>query len=143
VGVRRFEDLQCWQLSVELKRGVYALVARAHGFLDPRFRTQLTDAVSSAPRNIAEGFGAYKHKESARYARIAKASLSETQDELLDGIDRGHWNHEDVRPLMVLAKRALGATVGWIRHLSTTQEPPAYWENEEEDDEPPPKHPGT
>ena len=106
MGVDRFEDLQCWQLSVELKRGVYALIDRAHGILDLRFSTQITDAAASAPRNIAEGFGAYKHKESARYARIAKASLSETQDALLDGIDRGHWNHDDVRPLMVLAKRA-------------------------------------
>ncbi len=88
------------------------------------------DSAASAPRNIAEGFGAYGHPQSARYARIAKASLCETQNHLLDGIDRKHWKAEDVKPLMALSKRAIGATTRWIAYLTRTATPPAYWEDE-------------
>ncbi len=128
MGVKRFQDLVCWQLSSELKREVYALVDRTSANYDFKFRDQIKDSAASAPSNIAEGFGAYRHRESARYARIAKSSLTESQNHLLDGIDRGHWTATDVEALMGVARRALAATVKWIAYLTKTEAPGAYWE---------------
>jgi four helix bundle protein len=131
-GVRRYEDLECWKLANELKCCVYEIVDTSAASTDVRFRDQLTDAASSGPSNLAEAFGCYRHKESARYARIAKASLTETHNHLRDGVNRRHWTAERVAPLLILADRAIGATIGWIRYLETTTEPPAHWENKKE-----------
>jgi four helix bundle protein len=87
-------------------------------------------AAASGPSNIAEAFGHYRHKESARYARIAKASLTETLNHLGDGVDRRFWTTTQAAPLLTIAKRAIGATIGWIRYLESTATPPAYWEQQ-------------
>jgi four helix bundle protein len=127
-GVRRYQDLDCWRLANDLKCRVYELLESSRGKADLRFRDQLTDSASSGPSNIAEGFACYRHKEGARYARIAKASLTETHNHLNDGVNRRHWNAEQAAPLLILADRAIGATINWIRHLETSEAPPAFWE---------------
>jgi four helix bundle protein len=88
------------------------------------------DSSASAPRNLAEAFGAYRHREAARFARIAKASLDETRNHLLDGIDRRHWRESDIASLMPLSGRAIGATLGWIAHLTNTDTPPPSWQDD-------------
>ena len=89
MGIRRYEDFVAWRLANELKQNVYELVARTTARDDRRFCDQITDSAASAPRNLAEGFGCYRHPEFARYTRIAKASLVETHNHLGDGVDRG------------------------------------------------------
>jgi four helix bundle protein len=121
--VRRYEDLVCYQLANELKKRVYALIAASGAKRDGNFCQQLTNAASSGPANLAEAFGAYGHGESARYARYAKASLTETHHHLRDGVDRTFWKSDDVEPLLTLARRAIGATVKWIRYLSESAAP--------------------
>jgi len=122
-GVRHYEDLDCWKLANELKVGVYQLMNNARAQRDFDFRNQIMAAASSGPSNIAEGFGYYRHKESARYARIAKASLTETHNHLNDGVARGHWTAVEAAPLLSMARRAIGATIGWIRYLERTDPP--------------------
>jgi four helix bundle protein len=107
---------------------VYELLETVPGKVDLRFRDQITASASSGPSNISEGFACYRHKESARYARIAKSSLTETHNHLNDGVDRRHWNAEQAAPLLILADRAIGATINWIRYLETSETPPAFWE---------------
>jgi four helix bundle protein len=126
-GVTRFEDLDCWKLANELKVGVCALVNDSPARHDFDFRDQLRRSASSGPANIAEAFGYYRHPEGARHARIAKASLTETDNHLLDGVARGHWQNEQIAVLRVLARRAIGATIGWIRHLETSKTPEPSW----------------
>jgi four helix bundle protein len=121
--VRRYEDLVCYQLANELKVRVYALIAASRVNRDSRFCQQLTDAASSGPANLSEAFGAYGHGESARYARYAKASLTETHNHLRDGVDRKLWKADDIKELLALADRAIGATVKWIRYLANTDTP--------------------
>jgi four helix bundle protein len=82
MGVRRFEDLDAWKLADELKKKVYALLDRSGAARDRRFYDQLTDSAASAPSNLSEGFGYYRHPEFAKHARIAKSSLMETQSHL-------------------------------------------------------------
>jgi hypothetical protein len=71
---RRYEELIAWQLANELKQKVYALVETSTAREDRKFSDQIKDSAASAPRNLAEGFGCYRHPEFARYARVAKAS---------------------------------------------------------------------
>jgi four helix bundle protein len=124
-----FQQLECWQLANDLKKNVYALVDRTTARTDVKFCDQITSSAASAPSNIAEGFGHYVHGEAARYARIAKASLDETRNHLLDGVDRKHWTKADAEPLLLLAGRATGATTRWLAYLRSTPTPPASWEH--------------
>jgi four helix bundle protein len=123
-----FEQLQCWQLANELKQNVYALIDRTSAKSDVKFCEQIKGSAASGPSNIAEGFGHYGHGDAARYARIAKASLTETRNHILDGIDRRHWTPDDADPLLQVAKRAVAATTGWLAYLKSTPTPLARWE---------------
>ena len=123
VAVRRYSDLVAWQLAHELKLKVYALVDRTPAREDRRFCDQIKDAAASAPRNLAEGFGCYRHPEFARYTRIAKASLIETHQHLGDGTDRHHWPPREAVALQQLADRATGACVRLLHYLETTEAP--------------------
>src|SRR6476661_238526 len=78
MAARRFEELDAWKLADELKKKVYALLDRTNARNDRRFCDQLTAAAASAPANLAEGFGYYRHPEFAKHTRIAKSSLMET-----------------------------------------------------------------
>src|SRR5204863_52178 len=118
-----YHELDAWQLANELKRNVYALIATPAARDGRRFCDQLRDSAASGPANLAEGFGYYRHPEFAKHARIAKASLTETHNHLADGIDRGHWPADRVGALLQLADRAIGATVGLLQHLETTDAP--------------------
>ncbi len=126
--VRRYQDLVCWQLANDLKREVYRLLNESQTARnDFDFVSQLRDAASSGPANLSEAFAYYRHKEAARFARIAKASLTETHNHLADGVDRQHWTADRCKPARTLADRALGATTRWLAYLSSSNEPESHW----------------
>jgi four helix bundle protein len=120
---RRYQELVAWQLANELKQKVYALVDRSRALEDRRFCEQLKDSAASAPRNLAEGFGYYRHPEFAKYTRIAKASLIETHNHLADGVDRRHWSPREAAALQQLADRVVGACVRLLQYLESTDAP--------------------
>jgi four helix bundle protein len=75
-GWRSFEEIGGWQRARELKLLAFELLARPNVAKDFKFRDQLVDSARSAPRNIAEGFARFKHKEFAQFARVAKGSAA-------------------------------------------------------------------
>ena len=113
----RFTELDCWQLSNELKLALYEIARRPAVVADFKYRDQLTDAAASAPRNIAEGFGRRTDPQFAQFLDVAGGSSMECQNHLRDAVDRGYITAEESERLIVLAKRAGGAVAGLIRHL--------------------------
>lgn len=89
-----------------------------------RLHDQLHDAVRSGPSNIAEGFGKFGNKEFARYARIAKGSLVEVVNHLIDLRDQRLISEDELKLSEHAAKKAINAMVGLIRHLESTPDPP-------------------
>jgi four helix bundle protein len=116
VGVKCFEDLVCWQLSHSLKCEVSAFTASGPSSRDFRYRDQIRDSSASAPSNIAEGFGRYRPREFARYLEIARASLMETQNHLIDGHDRGYVDDRLFARLRNLSTSALRTTTSLMRY---------------------------
>jgi four helix bundle protein len=88
MSVRDFRELVCWQLSYELKCEVVAFTSTGPASKDFKYRDQIRDSSSSAPSNIAEGFGRFRPGDFARFLEIARASLDETRNHLIDGRDR-------------------------------------------------------
>jgi four helix bundle protein len=125
MAAHRFDELAAWKLADQLKKKVYALLDRTDARRDRRFCEQITAAAASAPANLAEGFGYYRHPEFAKHARIAKSSLMETQNHLRDGVDRRFWSAQQADALLHIADRAIGACVRLIAYLETTDTPRA------------------
>ncbi len=124
-GFRDFRDIGAWQLARDLKLLAYQLLARPEVARDFKFRDQLSDAARSAPRNIAEGFARFKHKEFAQFARVAKGSEGEVLNHFIDAVDCGYLSKEEFPQFEHAAKKALKAVNGLIRYLETTPTPPS------------------
>jgi four helix bundle protein len=101
VGARRYQDLDCWRLSNDLKRRVYAFTAALPASRDVRYCDQIRSAARSAPSNIAEGFARFRPHEFARFLEIARGSLVETQTLVAD--DLGYLGETDSALLSGLA----------------------------------------
>jgi four helix bundle protein len=96
MGIRRLEDLECYQLTRAFKLEVYRLLRLSDGVrLDGKYRSQLSEALAGAESNIAEGFRRWIATEISRFLMYAIASLEEALRRLGDGIDRGYFREAD------------------------------------------------
>ncbi len=112
-----------WQLADELTTRVYAITETTGPARDFRFCGQIRDAASSISRNIAEGFGRYRHKEFAQFLTIARGSAFELADLLRDGVKRRHWPEEEIRPTLAICYRAIAALTRLVSYLRATPDP--------------------
>jgi four helix bundle protein len=115
--VRRYQDLDCWRLAYQVKRKVYAVIARPEVASDLKFCDQIRDSARSAPSNIAEGFGRFRPADNARFCEFAKASLMETDNHILDALDLKYVTRNEWMKLSQLTDRAIGAVTKYIAYL--------------------------
>ncbi|HTM33428.1 MAG TPA: four helix bundle protein [Vicinamibacterales bacterium] len=119
MGVHRFTDLRAWQLARQLKVEVdRVILAKPEVQADRKFFEQLSDAVRSAPRNLAEGFGRFGRREFAHFTSIARSSLQEVQNHLIDASDRQFTTEPEHRALWELSEEALACTTGLLKSLN-------------------------
>ena len=123
-GWKDIREIAAWRLANELKCSIDRFLERSEVKRRYRFRDQLSDAARSAPSNIAEGFGRFGNKEFARYARIAKGSEIEVLNHLIDAHDQGLLTKAEFLVHEHEVRKALKATVGLIRHLESSPDPP-------------------
>ena len=127
-GVKSFEELDAWRLSVDLRDRIVDEIKKPPAAGDSGFCDQIRDSARSAPRNIAEGFGAYKPREFARFVRIAPRSLMETKNHLLEGQKFKYFNEQAASDMLALCDRALGATTALLKYLDSCHgEAPTDW----------------
>lgn len=81
-------------------------------------------AARSGPSNIAEGFGRFGNKEFAKFARIAKGSQVEVLNHFIDARDQRLLTNDQLLIEEHYVRIALKTTVGLIRHLESSEEPP-------------------
>jgi four helix bundle protein len=117
MGARDFTELDAWKLAKELQLAVLPLLNRPGVVQNFKLRSQLDDAVSSAPRNIAEGYTRFQGAEFAQFLRIALGSLGETRNHLIDLRDRGCITSDERDQCDRLARRAIGAATALRSYL--------------------------
>jgi four helix bundle protein len=83
-GKRGFEDLECFQLALEV-------MAKVHEFAktlpaDEKFDlfSQIRRSSKSVTANIAEGYGRYHYLDSLKFYSIARGELNETLGHLIN-----------------------------------------------------------
>ncbi|WP_439584393.1 four helix bundle protein [Dyadobacter bucti] len=75
----KLEDLQIYQLSMELSDGIWNVVQKWGVFSKDTVGKQLVRAADSIGANIAEGFGRYHFKENLNFCFYSRGSLYETK----------------------------------------------------------------
>lgn len=126
-GARHFQQLTVWLLADELRSEVLTLTARREFLRDLKLRTQTEDAIESACRNIAEGFGCDTHREFARFLEISRRSLNEVQDCFLAAQTQRFVNAMDLRPARLLLVRLFPAMSRFIAYLDSTPDWSPRW----------------
>ena len=117
---RHFQQLTVWLLADELRSEVLKVTSRPEFLRDLKLRMQTEDAIESACRNIAEGFGCDTHREFARFLEISRRSLNEVQDCFLAAQAHRFVHARDLRPSRLLLTRLFPAMSRFIAYLDST-----------------------
>jgi len=118
--IRRFEDIEGWQLARELTRRVYAVAMRGAFARDFGLRDQITRASGSAMHNIAEGFDGGSNAEFIKFLRYSQRSCSEVQSQLHIAFDQAYITQDEFDSLYNQAGTTHAKVGGCIRYLLST-----------------------
>ena len=88
--IRRFEDLEIFQIARGLCKDIYIITDAESFKCDYRFTQQIRAAAGSIMDNIAEGFERNGNKEFVNFLYIAKGSCGEVRSQLLRANDVGY-----------------------------------------------------
>lgn len=120
-GQRGFEDLECYQLALQVLREAYRVAVRLPPEEKYNLAHQMRKAAVSAGLNIAEGYGRYHYLDILRFYYIARGSLDETLSGFVIcdqvGYTAGELSHQ--RELCHSALRSLN---GYIRYVRQKQQ---------------------
>lgn len=80
--VTKYEDLEIWNISIDIALEVYRLTRKQQFSKDFGLRDQVRRAAVSISSNIVEGFERANNNEFIQYLKIAKGSTGETKNQL-------------------------------------------------------------
>jgi len=83
-GKRGFEDLECYQLALEVMAKIHAFSKTLPPDEKYDLYTQIRRSAKGITGNIGEGYGRYHYLDSLRFYSIARGELSETLARLID-----------------------------------------------------------
>jgi len=121
MGVHSFDELRAWQAARTFKLAIYRLIEGGSLAKDFELRDQLRDCAAAAVSHIAEGYGRFYPADFARFVGMAKASIIEGQNHLIDAVDRGHITDETRAEHHKLAQSALRDVTALIEYLQSPQ----------------------
>ncbi|HWY12729.1 MAG TPA: four helix bundle protein [Bacteroidia bacterium] len=87
MAFKTFEELEAWKLARKLKKETRELAKSFPSEEKFRLTDQIIRSTRSVEANIAEEFGRFHYKENSKFCRIARGSLMETLNHLIDAFD--------------------------------------------------------
>ncbi len=124
VGVTHFTELRAWQLSNQLRIEVFRFSENPPAVYDRRFCNDMRASSDSVCANISEGFGRYTHREFSHFLVIARGSLAETQDHLLNAKNRKYVKAGEFEGLWRISLDAMRALTALLTYVRTHPTPP-------------------
>ena len=120
-GQRGFEDLECYQLALQVMREAYRVAKRLPPEERYNLAGQMRRAAVSTALNIAEGYGRYHYLDSLRFYTIARGSLNEALSSFIicDEVEYTSGELPHQRELFHSALRSLN---GYIRYVRKRQQ---------------------
>lgn len=117
MAIRRFEEIEGWQLARELTKGVYAVAMRGAFAKDFGLRDQITRAAGSTMHNIAEGFDGGSNAEFVKFLRYSQRSCSEVQSQIYIALDQAYISQDEFDSIYEQAAKTHAKVGGFIRYL--------------------------
>jgi len=112
-----FTDLIVWQEGRRLKNQIAEL---ARSFPQTEMYTltsQIIRSSRSINSNIAEGHGRYTYKDQLHFCIQSRGSLSETHNHLIDALDAGYIDEEELQKQLIQLKKVEQLLNGYISFL--------------------------
>lgn len=106
------DELVAYQLSMDLKTQVLELIYNSPAQHDTKLAGQISDAASSVPSNISEGFYRFNPAEFAQFVKYSRGSLQEVRTRLPDGVAKRHYTQADIEGILALAERLARVLAG-------------------------------
>ncbi len=117
--MKDYKDLISWQKSMQLAAEVYRLSDRLPKEETYGLVSQLRRAVVSISSNIAEGYGRESSLEYARFLKIARGSLYETETQLYLCEMFQFLKRDDIAPILSLCGEIGKMLNTMLRRLQT------------------------
>jgi len=117
-GVKRFEDLEIWQLSRALCNDIFKLASNSKLMSDYKLYNQINGSSGSVMDNIAEGFERNGNREFIQFLSISKASCGETRSQLYRVFDRGYCSElefENLNTQSTVISKKIGAFINYLK----------------------------
>ena len=119
--IRKFEDIEAWQMARELANLVYEATSERGFNSDFALRDQIRRAAISIVSNIAEGYERDGDREFAQFLYIAKGSAGEVRAQLYLALDRHYLTNERFALLSDKARKLSRMLFGLIRYLQQSE----------------------
>lgn len=116
--VKKFQELECWQLARKLVKEVYMLSDSESFDRDFDLIRQLRRAAVSVMSNIAEGFARNSRKTFKYFLSVAIGSMAEVESQLYLSVDLNYLARNKFFELQKLIKRVNGTLFGLMRYLN-------------------------
>jgi four helix bundle protein len=117
--IKRFEDLEIWQLAREICQIVEELIQTTELKINFTLRNQMEASSGSIMDNIAEGFGRDGNKEFQHFLSIAKGSSEELKSQSYRAFDKkiiSIEQHNKLNEVCELEKNKIGAFMHYLRN---------------------------
>lgn len=109
---KKLEDLQVYQISLEIGEVIWRIVARWSFFERDTIGKQLVRAADSIAANLSEGYGRFHYRENKQFCYYCRGSVFETvtwidKARRRDLIPEDEYNHliQELRTLVVKVNR--------------------------------------
>lgn len=119
--IRRFEDLEIWQLARELNIKITPLLDRLSEVKNYDLKSQLDRSAGSVMDNISEGFERDGNREFIQFLAISKGSLGEVRSQLYRTLDRNIIEKEKHDVLQEECLVLAGKLGKFISYLNTSE----------------------
>lgn len=116
-GKRGFEDLECYQLALEVMANVHAFAKTLPP--DEKFDlyVQIRRSAKGVTGNIAEGYGRYHYLDSLYKYSIARGELNETLARLIDARVLGYIQQPEFETLYKLIRQTEQTLNGYMNYV--------------------------
>ena len=116
--IRRFEDLEIWQLARKLAQQVIFISKNTDLKNDYRFKDQIKASSGSVMDNIAEGFERDGNLEFRQYLSIAKGSAGEVRSQSYRLFDSEYVSEEKLNDLIIECEHLSKKIANFISYLN-------------------------
>jgi len=119
--VKRFEDLEVWQLAKNLCKKIYEISTKGLFAKDFNSKNQINDAAGSAMDNIAEGFGRAGKYEFIQFLCISNGSVCEVKSQLYRALDKEYITQQEFDEIYALADTLNNKLGSFINYLNKSE----------------------